>query len=156
MDGPWGHYDQSNVTHKNTCCTISLTVFESECSQIHRNVQQSGGFQGGGRREWEVVEWDLEIEIKSYFWLTWAADYLCTYKQWMIYFFKFTCFYSFGFTGSLFWHAGFSLVAVHRSFSKLRLCGPLVTRPGIKPESPALQGGFLITGPPRKSLQWKI
>ena len=30
--------------------------------------------------------------------------------------------------------------------------GVLVPRPGIDPESPALQGGFLTTGPPGKSL----
>ena len=29
--------------------------------------------------------------------------------------------------------------------------GILVPRPGIRPESPALAGGFLTTGPPRKS-----
>ena len=31
-------------------------------------------------------------------------------------------------------------------------CGILVPRPGIKPKSPALEGGFLTTGPPGKSL----
>ena len=31
----------------------------------------------------------------------------------------------------------------------------LVPRPGIEPMSPALQGGFLTTGPPRKSHPWK-
>ena len=30
-------------------------------------------------------------------------------------------------------------------------CGILVPRPGIKPMSPALEGGFLTTGPPGKS-----
>ena len=30
-------------------------------------------------------------------------------------------------------------------------CGILVPRPGIKPESPALEGGFFTTGPPGKS-----
>ena len=29
-------------------------------------------------------------------------------------------------------------------------CGILVPGPGIKPMSPALQGGFLTTGPPGK------
>ena len=32
-------------------------------------------------------------------------------------------------------------------------CGILVPRPGSKPMSPALQGEFLTTGPPRKSQQ---
>ena len=31
-------------------------------------------------------------------------------------------------------------------------CGILFPRSGIKPESPALQGGFLTTGPPEKLL----
>ena len=31
-------------------------------------------------------------------------------------------------------------------------CGILVPRPGIKPASPALEGGFLTTGPPGKLL----
>ena len=31
-------------------------------------------------------------------------------------------------------------------------CGILVPQPGIKPVSPALEGGFLTTGPPGKSL----
>ena len=31
-------------------------------------------------------------------------------------------------------------------------CGILVPRPGIEPASPALQDGFLTTGPPEKSL----
>ena len=30
-------------------------------------------------------------------------------------------------------------------------CGILVLRPGIEPTSPALEGGFLTTGPPGKS-----
>ena len=30
-------------------------------------------------------------------------------------------------------------------------CGLLTPQPGIEPTSPALQGGFLITGPPGKS-----
>ena len=29
-------------------------------------------------------------------------------------------------------------------------CGILVPRPGMEPKSPALEGGFLITGPPEK------
>ena len=32
-------------------------------------------------------------------------------------------------------------------------CGLLTPQPGIEPTSPALQGGFLITGPPGKSLE---
>ena len=30
-------------------------------------------------------------------------------------------------------------------------CGILVLRPGIEPESPALEGGFLTTAPPENS-----
>ena len=42
------------------------------------------------------------------------------------------------------------VVAVNRlSFSTE--CGVLLLRPGIEPTSPALQGGFLTTGPPGKS-----
>ena len=32
------------------------------------------------------------------------------------------------------------------------VCGILVHQPGIEPMSPALEGGFLTTGPPGKSL----
>ena len=32
--------------------------------------------------------------------------------------------------------------------------GILVPRPGIKPTSPALEGGFLTLGPPGKSLEF--
>ena len=32
-------------------------------------------------------------------------------------------------------------------------CGILIPRPGVEPVSPALAGGFLSTGPPRKSLE---
>ena len=35
-------------------------------------------------------------------------------------------------------------------------CGVLVPGPGIKAASPALQGGFLTTGPPGKSLLWRL
>ena len=41
-------------------------------------------------------------------------------------------------------------VALHR-FSCPEACGILVSWPGIKPESPALEDGFLTTGPPGKS-----
>jgi len=33
-------------------------------------------------------------------------------------------------------------------------CGILVPQPGIKPVFPALEGGFLATGPPRKSPEY--
>ena len=36
--------------------------------------------------------------------------------------------------------------------TKWDLSGILVPRPGIEPMSPALEGGFLTTGPPGKSL----
>ena len=35
-------------------------------------------------------------------------------------------------------------------------CGILVPRPGIEPVSPALQDGFLTTGPPGKSLNYQF
>ena len=44
-----------------------------------------------------------------------------------------------------------SLVAMLR-LSCSAACGIYVPRPGIEPVSPALQGGFLTTGPPGKSL----
>ena len=47
-------------------------------------------------------------------------------------------------------HMG-SVVAVH-GLSCPVACGILVPQPGIKPASPALEGGFLTTGPPGKSL----
>ena len=46
---------------------------------------------------------------------------------------------------------GFSLVAVHR-LSCPGACGILVPPPEIEPMSPALEGGFLTTGPPGKAL----
>ena len=42
-----------------------------------------------------------------------------------------------------------SVVAMHRL--SCPPCGILVSRPGIKPASPALKGGFLTAGPPGKS-----
>ena len=44
-----------------------------------------------------------------------------------------------------------SLVVAHRH-SCLEACGILVPQLGIKPTSPELEGGFLTTGPPGKSL----
>jgi len=46
-----------------------------------------------------------------------------------------------------------SLAGAH-GLSYSGACGILVPRPGIKPVSPALQGGFLTTGPPGKSPQF--
>ena len=45
-----------------------------------------------------------------------------------------------------------SVVAPYR-LSCSETCGMLVYWPRIKPMSPALQGGFLTTGPPEKSLK---
>ena len=64
------------------------------------------------------------------------------------------------------WHAGFPLVvawgrgapehvgsvAVACRLSFPTACGILVPQPGIEPTSPALEGRFLTTGPPGKSL----
>lgn len=46
------------------------------------------------------------------------------------------------------WHV--DPVAAAREPSCSTVCGNPVPRPGIKPASPALQGGFLTTGPPGK------
>jgi len=44
-----------------------------------------------------------------------------------------------------------------RRLSCFEACGILVPQAGLEPESPALQGGFLTTGPPGKSLtHWLI
>ena len=48
-------------------------------------------------------------------------------------------------------HVGFSLVAV-QGLNCPVTCGILVAQPGIEPVAPALEGGFLTTGPPGKSL----
>ena len=45
-----------------------------------------------------------------------------------------------------------SSVVVVRGLSCPAACGILVPQPGIKPASPALEGGFFTTGPPGKSL----
>ena len=54
-------------------------------------------------------------------------------------------FFFFGCAGSL-CHVGFSSCPV--------ACGILVSGPGIEHSSPALEGGFLTTGPPGKSPAW--
>ena len=46
-------------------------------------------------------------------------------------------------------HAGSVVVTLRLSCSTA--CGTLVPLPGVEPASPALQGGFLTTGPPVKS-----
>ena len=46
-----------------------------------------------------------------------------------------------------------SVVAAHR-VRHSAACGILVLRPGIEPESPALQDRFLTAGPPGKSLNY--
>ena len=48
------------------------------------------------------------------------------------------------------WCVAFLVV---RRLNCFTACGVLVPRPGIKPVSPALQGGFLTPGPPGKSLE---
>ena len=71
--------------------------------------------------------------------------------------------YLFGCVGWYVHHAG-SRAGAHRlelrrvglavavcGFSYPKARGALVLWPGIKPMSPALQGGFLTTGPPGKS-----
>ena len=47
----------------------------------------------------------------------------------------------------LMWAQVGSVVAVHR-LSCCTACGIPVSRPAIEPLSPALEGGFLTTGPP--------
>ena len=47
------------------------------------------------------------------------------------------------------WHLG-SVVVTHWPGCP-EACGILVPQPGIEPMSPALEGGFLTTGPPGKS-----
>ena len=42
-------------------------------------------------------------------------------------------------------------LAVARGLSCFVACGILVPGPGVEPASPALQDGFLTTGPPGKS-----
>ena len=54
--------------------------------------------------------------------------------------------------GCSLWHTD-SLVAVHKLHFSMSY-EILVPQPGIKPASPALQGRFLTTGPPRKSHEW--
>ena len=48
-----------------------------------------------------------------------------------------------------FWLCWVFIVA--HEFSYPVPCGILVSRPGIEPMSPALEGGFLTAGPPGKS-----
>lgn len=44
-------------------------------------------------------------------------------------------------------------LVVARRFSCSMVCGILVPQPGIKPMSPASQGGFFAVGPPGKAKQ---
>ena len=48
-------------------------------------------------------------------------------------------------------HMHWGSVVVACGLSCPAACGILVPRPGIEPASPALEGGFLTTGPPGKS-----
>ena len=52
--------------------------------------------------------------------------------------------------GIVCWGVRFSLAVVRR-LSCPAACGILVPQPGLEPASPALQDGFLTTGPPGKS-----
>ena len=45
-------------------------------------------------------------------------------------------------------------IVVVPGLSYLAACGILVPQPGIEPTSPALEGGFLTTGPPAKSPEY--
>ena len=60
----------------------------------------------------------------------------------------------FGMQDLLLWHTSSLFVA--RGLSCSTACAILVPRPGIEPTSPALQGGFLTTGPSGKSLIFSI
>ena len=44
-----------------------------------------------------------------------------------------------------------SSVVVAHTLSCPATCGILVPRPGVEPASPALEGGFLTTGPPGRT-----
>ena len=50
---------------------------------------------------------------------------------------------------------GAGSVVAARRLSCPAACGILVPQPGIEPAFPALEGGFLTTGPPGKSLKSK-
>ena len=83
----------------------------------------------------------------------------CTVSTWLLLLFFFLIFiYLFcsiwsqlRHTGSFIPCAGFSLVAAC-GLSCPAACEILVPQPGMEPMSPALKGGFLTTGPPKKSL----
>ena len=55
--------------------------------------------------------------------------------------------------GSLLLQPRVGSLAVARELSCPGTCGIPIPRPGIKPRSPALEGGFLTTGSPGKSLK---
>ena len=72
----------------------------------------------------------------------------------------FCCFCNFGtffflYLFILFIHLGCLGLVVAHGLSCSAARGILVSRPGIEPASPALQGRFLTTGPPGKS-HWQI
>ena len=93
-----------------------------------------------------IIESKLTMVLSA----LWAPDCCCFFFLIFIYLF---C--SIGsqlrHTGSFIPCAGFSLVAAC-GLSCPAACEILVPQPGMEPMSPALKGGFLTTGPPKKSL----
>ena len=123
--------DTPSLSQSGPC--LSFQVFFSHCLFLH-----------------------CDLESRNF---SLSFGFMHLFKKLFIYFFTFGC------IGSQLWHMGsfhcedFSLVVVcrlqqlrHMGLVTLWHVGILVPRLGIEPVSSALQGRFLSTGPPGKSL----
>ena len=103
--------------------------------------------------------WEVPSSIASL--LIWAITFSKLWSHSFFFFLSLTALQLWH-VGSLLHHANFccsaqTLVVVCGLSScgtwATKACGFLITRPGIEPTSPALQGRFSTTGPPVKSLK---
>ena len=102
---------------------------------------------------WEWMHFLLVIRISDTHMLWWGLMYLgikITPKAHLIVNLFFKQIFIFGCSGSWLWHSG-SVVATDRLICPMA-CRILVPQTAISPMSPALEGGFLTTGPSGKSL----
>ena len=108
-------------------------------------------------RKWTSLQSVCKVQSLGIKWapniqwlLLWLFLKKIFFKVWLgpICFYLFLKFY-FGCAGSLLWHTGFASWVPGLSCPEV--CGILVPWSGIEPMSPAMEGGFLTPGPPRKS-----
>ena len=90
-----------------------------------------------------IWKFSLDMHLKNFFWLLWVLVVSCAIFPWGTQTLPLVVAQGLKHLGS---------VIVARGLSCFTACGILVPWSGIEPTSPALQGGFLTTGPPGKSL----